>query len=380
MRRLARFFYPGTPIFPLVLLTAINFLFLYKYLARFTSWYLIGAAAYSLMFSLCLYWGVTRYSLQFTRRWMMTGLLTGILLYGGYLAYVPATRLQVDRWSAVTGFWDAVFAGCFPYAATTHLGHPIGPFPFFFLLAFPFYILGDVGYMALAGVLGLIVLLVWLNPDPRRWTILVLSVVGSPAVWWELAARSTLLPNMVVIIWYLFWLHRASTQSLAHPFRWGIGAGFLASTRSVVLLPLLAYGVYRFRMPTRWREARQWGLGFMLGLGFTFLPFIVWDWSQFLTCNPVTFQATRFLPLWVLPVILMGALAVGLKAPTFGTYCYAMSVGLFLIVCISLFEIVSQIGWTAAISQNGYDISYFLLAAPWLLVAISLSSNMDGEE
>jgi hypothetical protein len=102
--------------------------------------------------------------------------------------------ISVDRWSVITSFWDAVHHGEFPYAARSHLDNVPGPLPGYFLIAYPFYLLGDIGYLAIAGCLLLCFILYSYYgtgpaargqkaPEPER------------PVHWENGLRSSLMDN-----------------------------------------------------------------------------------------------------------------------------------------------------------------------------------------
>jgi hypothetical protein len=71
-------------------------------------------------------------------------------LFAVYLRIDPE-NLQIDRWSALDRFWDALVRGEYPYVRT-HLGSHISGFPGLFVVAFPFWLLGDVGLLQFAAL------------------------------------------------------------------------------------------------------------------------------------------------------------------------------------------------------------------------------------
>ena len=74
---------------------------------------------------------------------------TGIIIVIGLaIALIPATSLQVDRWSATTTFWDSIFQGIYPYGVKTYgsTNNYPSPFPVWQYFNLPFWAIGDVGW------------------------------------------------------------------------------------------------------------------------------------------------------------------------------------------------------------------------------------------
>jgi len=112
----------------------------------------------------------------------------------------------VDRWSVITSFLEALSKGNYPYLAQSHLGNFPGLIPVYFIIAWPFYRIGEPGYLSLAGL----VLFVLFNEkyaqnkNDKLWLTLLLA--SSPFYLWEVATRSNILINAVLIVIYMLFL------------------------------------------------------------------------------------------------------------------------------------------------------------------------------
>lgn len=161
---------------------------------------------------LSAHWLFTQARFELNGVAVVVGAIIFSAVYGLYLIAFPANVLQVDRWSAVISFWDTLFSSRYPYAATTHLGNPIGPsLPFQFYAALPFYALPDMGILTLTGVIGFVGV-VLLSKDHKQALAIILACACAPGIWWELAARSTLISNIALALLFLLVVDRAALR------------------------------------------------------------------------------------------------------------------------------------------------------------------------
>lgn len=321
---------------------------------------------------LVAHWLFTQSRFELDGRATIIGSIILAVVYSLYLIASPADLLRVDRWSVVTGFWDAWFRGHFPYAATTHLGNPIGSaLPFHFYSALPFYAFPDMGVFALTGVLGFIGIVFLAIKDRKLVLAIVLAFALAPGVWWELAARSALIFNVALVLIFLLAVDHASLKTPVQIFLFGALGGLILSTRSVVVLPLAVYGSYRFLRDRKISDAIVFGAGIGLAFVLTFLPLVLlWNPQDLADNNPLAYQMNRYLPNWILPLCLIVSLVAGLTVTNRHELYHRIGWVLFLTVLTSTMFTVIQAGWQAAIFGSEFDISYFLLALPFALLAI----------
>lgn len=142
----------------------VNFLFSVKYISRVTNYYLIISFLISL-----IYFFIWRYKRVLERFPIslskLNFLILSIFVLGCYSAFnkIPVATLNVDRWSVITSFWDSYFNNQYVYFAKSNVGNPPGPMPFYFLLALPFYFIGELGWFSVMGVMLFFIFLIILK-------------------------------------------------------------------------------------------------------------------------------------------------------------------------------------------------------------------------
>jgi len=275
----------------ILLIISINFIFSYKYAARVTNY----ALYITIVYSLIIFWSAN-YILR------KKNILNKQILYsliGLYVAIIIITfvmtdpsKIKVDRWSVITSFWDGAISGIFPYQTKSHLGCYPGPCPFYFILALPFYFIGEIGYFSL---MGLFVMLIDINlffkDDYHKKVATIFLLLSSLAILWEMIARSTLLINSALILLYLMWMVRNKNHSFRHYAIMGFVGGLLLSTRGIFIIPIILCCAYCFLKPWRLKELFIFGSLLMVGFIITILPFILWDYQLFIKYNPLTLQS-----------------------------------------------------------------------------------------
>ena len=352
-------------------LLAINVLVVTKYAARLgTAWWLLPGvyAAGVTVCTLRVARGAASVTpLGRTARWGLVGASFGAQV--ACLAFVSPNTLRVDRWSAMTAFNNAVLNGTFPYAAKTHLGSPLWGLPAAYLVGLPFQWLGDVGYLQLATYVGFVFACRRLYSDRYDVSPALALLATSPLFFWEVAARSDLTSNALFVVLVLFlcelWLDRKTPGRMAV-----LGAllGLLACTRVVLLAPLVVYFATYFR-----RDQTRAGLvlgGAAAGTAAAVLaPFILWSPGLFAGNNPFVFQMA-LAPVPLRAAVVVACLAAGLAARDFGTQSLAGGLVLLGGVAAALCIRAAAIGYGPAVFESGFDVSYFDLSAPFLIVPL----------
>ena len=231
-----------------------------------------------------------------------------------------------------------------------------------------------MGILTLVGVLGFVGIVFIAIRDNKQTLAVILAFVLSPGIWWELAARSTLVSNIALVLLFLLIVDHAALQTPLQIFLYGALGGLILSTRSVVIFPLAIYGSCRFLRQLKFFQAIVFGAAMGLAFALTFLPLVLlWNPQELWRDNPLMYQMNRYLPTWTLPIFLVASLVAGLTANNRCELYDRMGFVLFLTALGSLVFTIIQTGWQAAILGSEFDISYFLLALPFVLLAISKS-------
>ncbi len=353
---------------PLILLAFINALFTYKYSIRISQYAFALTAIYSMLFV----------SIPFIVKLILHEKLSRIFLYTVIAVYCLADiyfiyatdplKLNVDRWSVITSFWDYGFSGKFPYQAKSHLGNAPGPFPFYFVMALPFYFMHQIGYFSLAGLFVLLYFIFRQKADIKEKASITMLVLLSTSVIWELTTRSTMLVNSSLILVYAWWLLSIKVFNVKNLIIGGIAGGLLLSTRSLVLIPLVVIYSNLFLKERKWKEALILGTVLTITFILTLLPFALWDYKLFILYNPLTLQGD-FLPGPVIPIFMLLCLIVGLFIKVRANIYFYCGLMLFLIMAIYFVYRMITVD-ASAFMEDKIDISYFIFSMPFLFAAL----------
>ena len=351
------------------LIISISFIFSYKYVARITNYSLYISIAYALL----LFW-MTDYILNGGRVLNNRLLYSIIAIYMLFIviafSIINPANLRVDRWSVITCFWDAIISGIYPYQVKSHMGGYPGAFPFYFLLALPFYLLGEIGYFSL---LGLLVMLVDINlyfkEDNQRKMAAIYLLLFSVAICWEMVARSTLLINAALILLYSMWMVSNKNQSIKQYTIMGIVGGLLLSTRSIFVVPIILCCAYCFLKQLKFKELIVYGCSFMIAFSITIVPFILWDPQLFIKYNPFTEQG-GVVGSYISIALIMISVMVGFWVKTEAQFYLGSGLIIYGAAFMYFISRFIQNGFNPELLITGADISYFILALPFLLLSI----------
>jgi hypothetical protein len=99
-------------------------------------------------------------------------------------------------------------------------------------------------------------------------------------------------------------------------------------------------------------------------------PFVIWDPVRFFGCGPLAVQGL-YLPLVVPVAALIVALALGWTAPDPAALFARTGVLLFALVATAFAWKAASVGGVAALWGDEFDVSYFVLATPFLALALA---------
>ena len=367
---------------PFILLVIINTLFMIKYGVRY-----IGSHAYVLAIIMLigcmvlLFAGPVifnklgrRASAVFFIALVFCSIVFNILVD----ASIKPESIKVDRWSAITSWDKKILRGEYPYEARTHLGGIVSGLPGLFLITLPFYFMGDVGYFQAATLLlfGLVCAMV-LKADKRVPAFLLFSL--SIGFLWEIFVRSEIGGNAVLAILCMIILEQyRGRQTVKTMILCGAILGCLMAMRTVFIVPCALYLV-------RWLDFRKIGrtAAFAITLLMVFclllFPFIAWDMHKFLSNNPFHEQSDK-MPLGLAACFIAGAVACGFFARSFERAVLASGYLLFGLISSGFLIKIFKAGFTQAFWGSGFDISYFMMALPFLVLSLfPLSRSSTGE-
>lgn len=279
--------------------------------------------------------------------------------------------IQVDRWSALHFPIQNLLHGIYPYSANTHLGGNASPFPVWQMFHIPFYFLGNVGLSFFAAA-GLFLWSCWKVQGWDKMLVISLLLCSSSAVWYEVAVRSDLITNFLLLAAIINLAFPRMTQDWVEKrMFWIAGAvGLLASTRILVLIPV-ALLLMPFFVRMNWRKQVLATLLTLAVFALTFVPFAMWNWQEFYHYqnNPWALQTRQGnLADFILFVPLALFLSLNYKGNTERYYRNsAMMLALFVAITF-LHNMYLSENWS--LFSSSYDITYFTSALPFCLLAL----------
>lgn len=354
----------------ILIIVFVNLLFLIKYVERVTDFY-IPISLIILVGYYLIYHFRKRLALQVkTKNRIFYVLIFGYILLSIILFnLIPQSTLNVDRYSVITSFWDSFLSGEYAYAAKSHQGNYPGPMPFYFLLAFPFYLIGELGYFSLFGIIVFSVGLKYSKIPIDNQISGLLLVLLSAFYMWEIISRSNIFLNSsLLLLSILFFMDSLKMDRNKHILVHGVLIGLLLSTRNVFLIPYIVLFLYLLKN-------KRYGLTDILKIGvlvsvtfaMTFLPFVINHLHSFLEINPFIVQSSFLMPAW-LSLICIALTFVSFFWIKQKNEIFFLS-GIFLFVTILMYFIyqIGINGFQNALYGSKTDISYFILCIPFLL-------------
>lgn len=358
-----------TDICSFVIYGLINALFVYKYTSRITQ----QAWAASLVYVIIAGFLIV---LLFRKDEFTASLRTQNLIYFSSIAFLAILlsllmfhfdpqEIRVGRYPALYDWITRLFNSEYPYASDTT---PSG-FPFIFVMAMPFYLLGDLGFFQIFSFLTFAVLvhLRYGEKSTNRFRCILL-LAAAPIFLYEVVVRSELFSNMVMVMLYLVVLEaygrRAGSGTL---FLLGIIGGLLLSTRGIVLLIYIPVLGYFFR-----RKIINHSLFFVwmfVAFFLSLLPFLIWDWTYFFEFGPFAVQSAH-VPNWLLILSIAAAVACALTSGSLKGIYSCVSFVLFGVIGAAFVLAVFNMSWDNAVLGSGFDIAYFCFALPYLLISL----------
>jgi len=363
-----------TNVFLICIYLFANLLFIWKYEIEFLwpSW--IIPLIYTVIVCLFVFLPLEKIKINLSakRQFILYFFLVAIIAAG--LTFLM-TRFNPDniglsRFPAIRDWLTNLFDGKFPYTP----GAFTSGFPFLFISAIPFYFLGDIGLYQIFSFV-IFAAIIYFKHYERfidKLQILLL-LVASPLFIYEVIARSELFSNMVIVILYLTVLESfRGRKGFAAPVMLGLIGGLILSTRGIVLLIYIIFLGYMLRQ----YRCNYYILmiSILAGFGLTLLPFIVWDWSCFIEYGPFTVQMW-YCPQWLLALAIIVSFICGMALKSSAKIFITISILLFAIVSVSFSIRIIEFGFRETVLRNFYDISYYCLVQPFLLLSFNLPAK-----
>lgn len=357
----------------------INFIFSVKYLSRITPFYLILSFFITLIyFSLWKNRTIITDKIRASNKINYIVIILFILSSIFILKTIPAEKLNVDRWSVITSFWDNYFNNKYVYFAKSNLGNPPGPMPFYFILALPFYFIGELGYFSIIGFLAFFFLLKHTKVSIQLQTISLLLMITSVFFLWEVICRSNIFLNGVLVLAVINQLFQIKTYNLKSYLFIGTLIGLSISTRNVFIIPYIIAFIFALnRNVFSFKQTAIIGMITITVFSLTFLPFVWNHTTDFKEMNPFIIQSSALMPfILTVPFILFGVLTGFICKTKMDVFYYSGLTLLLTIIGYFVYHFIIE-GFNNTFFNSTADISYFILCAPFALFYLIKETNSN---
>lgn len=362
------------------ILLSINFAFSVKYISRITPYYLYFSTLI-LVFYIALW--CNRIQLEKVLKkipYLNTFLIIIFILVSSMIFIkIPSETLNVDRWSVITSFWDNYFSGKYVYFAESVDGNYPGPMPFYFFLALPFYLIGELGYFSIMGSIVFLFLLKYTSKPTHIQSFYLLLVMLSTFMLWEVVCRSNMFLNGCLVLFSIVFFIRTLENNYSNYFLWnGLFVGLMLSTRNVFIIPYIITFLFALKQNRiTLRNTFFVGIIAIIIFVFTFIPFVFNHFDDFKKMNPFIIQSSFLMPTtYSVVCVLFSATTFFVLKRKNDVYFYS---GLLLFMTIIVYNgyLIKENNFNETFFNSRADISYFILCIPFLLYYVIESESVS---
>jgi len=348
----------------LALFLFVNFLFTYKYLERFTPWAALLSVSVSI-FYIALY--RNRNLLKFINKKIEISLIIIFIVVCLVIwKKIPVETLNVDRWSVITSFWDSYLTNQYAYFAKSNVGNPPGPMPFYFTLALPFYLVGELGFLSITGVVFFYWLMWCKKVNPIIRTVILLLILSSFFNLWEVICRSNIFFNASLVLGSLIYILNQKVFTHKTLIISGIFIGLLISTRNVFVISYIICFLYLWRTKAiQFKQLTILGIISLLIFTMTFIPVVYGHLEDFKQMNPFIVQSTFLIPFEYTILFVLIAIGTSFLCKDKNDIYFYNAIVMFVSILIYLIYYICLEGFTQAFTNSTVDISYFIFCIPF---------------
>lgn len=351
------------------ILLFINFIFFYKYTSRYTDFSIyIGILLFVFQFLVFQF----SHRIKISKKQITIAIFSLISLIIGYVALsyyaIPVTSLNVDRWSVITSFLTELYHGNYPYYAKSHLGNFPGPMPIYYLIAAPFFYLGELSLLSALGYFILLYIFIKNRPQVSNIKFLLCYLFTSAFLIWEITTRSNVFTFTILVVILLNQVLFANPNNRFQFYGLAILTGLMLSTRSVYIVPYIIFFLPSIiNKEVSLKKTTLFITVAFLAFTASFLPFIYFFPNDFYMMNPFIIQSSFLVPKTYTFIFIMLSIVFAFFVKNNADKYFYSGISLFIIIAIySGYHLIS-VGYNAAYINSDLDISYFIFCAPFLI-------------
>jgi hypothetical protein len=281
-------------------------------------------------------------------------------------------EIDVGRYWAIKDWITRLLNGRFPYDS---IERPSG-FPFLFIMAMPFYWLGDTGMFQIFSFAAFAVAIHLRHiENPMNKFRLLFLLIAAPTFLFEICVRSELFSNMTMIVLYVEILRIFGGKCrTGGSVILGLIGGFLLSTRGLVLLIYIIFSGYFFRKKII--RTNLFLISMIAGFALTIIPFLLWNARHFIESGPLAVQSS-YIPTWLVFFSFLLTVLLAFFVRSLNAAYTASAIILFSVVFIPFAISVIRFGFAESIIHVAFDIAYFSFAVPFLLMAFRMPEESN---
>lgn len=367
-----------------LILVFINFVFFYKYSSRYTEFGL-AISTLIVILQLAIYRFHKSIHIPYKFKQIICfGLLFGI---GALVVYshvaLPVETLNVDRATVISSFLTELFKGEYPYYARSHMNNYPGPMPIYFLIAAPFYLLGELSILSAFGYLIFVFIIGNRLNSSTHINFILFYFLTSAVLAWEITTRSNVLSISTFILVVLLGFLNLHPLKKSRFYILAILTGLLLSTRSIYILVYFVFFISSLTL----REITFKRLLLFLSVALlaflsSFLPLIVHFKDEFFTMNPFIIQSSFLIPSYYTAIFILISIVLAFLVKSKSDKLFYSGISLFISILIySIYHLVNY-GYEKSYLNSNVDISYFIFCMPFLLIYLlnkEIYKNSQGK-
>lgn len=363
----------------LILFLFVNFIYGVKYLSRVSDYYFL--ISITIIAFYVFIWkmrnSISKYYKYLGKFNLLLMLLFFVVFYFAFQK-IPVETLKVDRWSVISSFWDNYFGDKYVYFAKSNMNNPPGPMPFYFVLALPFYIIGELGYFSILGIILFFCLLNYKKVIANHQTTALLLVCSSIFYLHEVICRSNIFLNSSIVLFVLVIYFEIKELNLKKLLLSGFFIGLSLSTRNVLVIPFIIAFVYELKTKKiNFIQISILGFVTISIFAVTFLPFVWNHFEDFRQMNPFIIQSTFLVPIQYTLLFIGLAFGFGILRKSVSDIYFFAGLNLFISIFIYFLFHIANVGFQKTFFDRDADITYFVLCIPFLLYYLVIETRKN---
>ena len=307
-------------------------------------------------------------------------IIISTIIFSFIVFNIDGDNLNVDRWSALEITVESIINGQYPYTRLDHMGQMTSNFPALGFIALPFYYLGDVGYLQ---VFVYIIFSVYLYKSTSIRTALFINLLYlfSPALLWEIAVKSDLVSNIMLVILFIQYWKRKHNNILEKPILLGGVLTFLLLTRGIVVIPLIIF-FFKDLLISKFNVKIKFIISSVIFGIIISSPilFTVPNWNTLINYNPLVIQTNKA-PIFSY-ILLILTFVIPFLVKNRNNYNFYIAIIIFLIPFTAFVNSIIHNSWYSTIFEHKYDISYLSMCLPPIIFWIKeyVENKLDLKE